>query len=124
MIPISKDENNQQAVPSAWRSTFVEIVEAFKENDYELTRGIEGVRAVSRERAESIQGNIEAYGAHLVSVPEESWRTSVPMWMLDYWQVMVDLYTSEEGASDLVLHMRVYEGNFGFGYEVMNVYVP
>ncbi|MDN4037290.1 hypothetical protein [Massilia sp. YIM B02443] len=124
MIPISKDEHNQQPVPSAWRPIFVEIVEAFKDGDFNLIRGVKTVRPVSEKRAKAMTDNIVEYGARLVSLPENTWQTSVCIWMLDYWEVLVDLYTMEEGASDLVLHMRVYEEGPSYTYEVVNVYVP
>lgn len=38
--------------------------------------------------------------------------------------VLVDLYTVEEGASDLVLAMRVYEKRSAFEFEILSVYVP
>ena len=36
----------------------------------------------------------------------------------------VDLYTEEEDASDLVLHVRVAEEGEGYAFEVHLVYVP
>jgi len=121
---ILKDEHNQSPVPSSWRNTLSDIVEAFKEGDFSLTRKVTGVRPISEKRATKIAGSIKSYGAQLTSLPEDSWQTSVCQWMGDYWDVMVDLYTVEEGASDLVLQVRVYEEGPTYAFDVHFVYVP
>jgi hypothetical protein len=122
--PIVKDETQQTLVPEAWRPTLAAIVEAFCEGDFELTRGIQDVSPVAPEDAERIAENIEDYGDELASLPEESWQSSVCQWMDGYWHVLVDLYTVDEVASDLVLDVRVREHGAGFVFEVYFVYVP
>ena len=68
---------------------------------------------------------IEYYGATLIDLPEETWDTSVCLWMEGYWDVLIDLFTLEEGASDLVLAARVYEeSNQMYIYEIDSIYVP
>lgn len=124
LVSVLKDEHGQQPVPSVWRNTLTEIVEAFKEGDFALARGIAGVRPISADDAEGIAGNIQDYGAQLASLPEETWRTSVCQWLGKHWDVMVDLFTEEEGASDLILHVRVYEEGSAYTFEVHLVYVP
>lgn len=123
-IQISKDEEKQRPIPSAWRQTIGEIVEAFKRGDFQLNSGVTGVRQLSLEDAERIARNIERYGAHLTSLPADTWETSVCQWMREYWDALIDLYTSEEGASDLVLSVRVYEAAEGYEFQVESVYVP
>lgn len=122
VVPVLKDGQSQQPVPSVWRNTFKEIVEAFKQGDF--AREIAGVRPVSAADAEAIAASIEGYGAQLVNLPEETWRTSVCQWMGAHWDVIVDLFTEEEGASDLILHLRVYEEGSAYAFEVHLVYVP
>ena len=39
------------------------------------------------------------------------------------WDVLIDLYTEEEGASDLVLEAHVFEQGMGQVFEVHFVYV-
>ena len=49
---------------------------------------------------------------------------SVDGWMMGgYWDVLVDLFTVEEGPSDLVLSLRVYptEGSYTFRIEWLHV---
>lgn len=121
---IPKDENNQIPVPVIWRNTFIDVIEAFKEGDFELERGVAGVRPIAARDATRIANNIEDYGAHLISLPVDTWQTSVCQWMRGYWDVLVDLFTLEEGASDLVLAVRVYEEGASYSFEIESVYVP
>jgi hypothetical protein len=122
--PIVKDADRQTPVPDAWRPTLTAIVEAFCEGDFELARGIQDVSPIAPEDVERIAENIEDYGDELASLPEESWQTSACQWMDGYWHVLVDLYTVDEGASDLVLDVRAREHGAGFVFEVYFVYVP
>ena len=124
IIQILKDEKNQAPIPTAWRRSFIDIVEGLKADDFDLVRKVDGVRPISVEDAARIGDNIKRYGAHLTSLPLETWRTSVCQWMIGYWDVLVDLYTAEEGASDLVLVARVYEVDQAFGFEILSVHVP
>ncbi|WP_064042029.1 DUF7668 domain-containing protein [Methylomonas koyamae] len=123
-VLVSKDENGQALIPSEWRNVLVNIVEAFKEGDFKLDRGIHGVRPVDDDDAVKIERNIKSYGVELASLPEDTWQTSVCQWMQGYWDVLIDLYTVEEGASDLVLFVRVHENGSEYVYEVQSVYVP
>lgn len=122
-VAVLKDKK-QQPVPSVWRKTISEIVEAFKDEDFTLSRGVNRVRPISEDDAAGIEENIQDYGADLVSLPEETWNTSVCQWYGQHWDVMVDLYTVDEGASDLVLQLRVYEEAGDYIFEVHLVYVP
>ena len=90
-VPVLKDEDKQRPIPSLWRNTFSEIVEAFKEGDFCLERGVAGVRPISATKAARISSNIKSYGAQLTSLPEEAWNTSMCQWMQGYWDVLVDL---------------------------------
>jgi hypothetical protein len=59
--------------------------------------------------AEQIRRYLADYGCTLVELPEDTWQTSVSQWMETHWEVLVDLWTAEEGRSDLVLAGRVVE---------------
>jgi hypothetical protein len=119
--PVLKDADVEKSVPSTWRNTISGIVEAFKEGDFTLTRRIAGVRPVSEKDAAGIVHNILDHGAQLASLPDETWQTSVCRWWGTFWQVCVDLYTVEEGASDLILHLRVYEEDSIYVFAVIDV---
>lgn len=123
-VSVSKDEDNQRPIPSSWRGTLCDVVEAFKEGDFNLSRGVSGVGRITTETAADIARNIEDYGVHLASLPEQSWDTSVCQWMGEYWDALVDLFTEEEGASDLVLAVRVFENGEKYAFDIQSVYVP
>lgn len=120
---VSKDGENQQPIPIVWRRTIDEIVEAFISGNFRL-KGINYVRDVSAEDADRIARNLDLYGAHLQPLPEGAWETSACQWMGSYWDALVDLYTVEEGASDLALSLRVYEDADQFQFDVHSVHVP
>lgn len=118
---IAKDGENEIAVPQAWRPKLAAIVDALIQGGEPL------LPQVIRQDPDvwaSAQDTIRAYGAHLKRLPDESWNSSVCIWYGDFWDVLVDLYTEEEGRSDLVLQVHVYEVGDGYRYEVVLVYVP
>ena len=124
IIPVIKNTDEQQLVPTIWRKTLSEIVDAFKNRDYGLEKPILGVSPISVEDAAMIAKNIEDYGVQLVSLPKQTWETSACLWNGDYWEVFVDLYSEEEGASDLVLSVKVYEEKLKYIFDIHLVYVP
>jgi len=123
LIGVIKDKNKERPVPSEWRTIFFKIVEAFKAGDFKLEKGIPNVRPLSDGEAQRIAGNIRSYGSELISLPEETWDTSVYIWMREYWEVLVDLFVSD-GLSDLVLYTRVYERGLLYEFDVESVHVP
>ncbi len=124
IVPVLKDEHRQQPIPSAWRAAFCDIVESLKQDHYDVERRITNVRPISEKTAAKIANNVKAYSVRLASLPEGTWQTSVCQWMRGYWDVLIDLYSIEEGASDLVLDARVYEEGGGYVIDVHMVYVP
>lgn len=122
-IPPVKDEA-ERLIPSAWRPTFVRIVDALVRRDYRLQAGVPGVAPVSEDTAAHIRDYVQDYGATLAALPEESWETSLCHWTGSHWDALVDLWTEEEGRSDLVLEVRVRETDDGCLVNVHMVYVP
>ena len=118
-----KDEAAEHPIAAAWRPTFQQIVRALARGDYRLADGIESVEPVSEETSLHIRNSIDSYGATLVDLTEETWRTSVARWMGSHWEALVDLRTAEEGRSDLVLGARIREAQPGYRFEVSMVYV-
>jgi hypothetical protein len=123
-IAAAKDEESQQKVPTAWRPVLKEVVSRFVLGDYGLSTGIEGVEKVSPSTAAHIQDYIGRYGATLTKLPEKCWESSVCMWYGTHWEVLVDLWTEEEGPSDLVLSARITETPSGASFRLQMVYVP
>jgi hypothetical protein len=120
---INKFEEEEATVPTQWRPTLSEILERFKCGDFMLAGKIDGVDHISATDAEVISSNIQSYGEDLVSLPDDTWTTSISRWMRGYWQVLVDIY-SEGGLSDLVLFVKVYESGSSYRFEVQSVHVP
>ncbi len=119
-----KDEDNERPIPSAWRPVFRDVVNAFVRQDYILSSDIPGVAAVSDSTAKQIRDYIQEYGETLAELPDETWDTSICIWMGDRWDALVDLWTISEGRSDLTLSTKVTESDNGFVFHIYMVYVP
>ncbi|MCL6414187.1 hypothetical protein MIB92_00860 [Aestuariirhabdus sp. Z084] len=124
IIEIDKDEVQQRPVPSVWRDIFIKVVRSFVVGDYQLNAGIKTVLPISKETAAQISDYIEDYGEQLIELPDETWNTSICLWMGDHWDVLVDLWTEAEGRSDLVLSAQVMESDQGYRVQIYMVYVP
>ena len=122
-VPILKDVEREHPVPSQWRPKLADIANALKDGNYAL-RGLADVDPLDGATAAGIARNIDDYGCTLTSLSPESWDTSVCQWLVDDWEVLVDLFTIEEGRSDLVLHVHVFEDADSFVFKVHFVYVP
>ncbi len=123
-IPVIKDEENERPIPTVWRPVFFDVVDALVKKDYLLSENIDGVSPVSKETADHIKEYIEDYGEELIKLPKETWESSVCIWMGTHWDVLVDLWTSGEGRSDMVLGAQVTEINEGYILDIQMVYVP
>ena len=123
-LPVVYDEETAFQVPTVWRETLIRIVEAFKNNDLSAISRIEGVQNIELEYLHEIAENVTDYGETLVSLPDETWETSQALWMGFRWDVIVDLFTEQEGRSDLILFIRVFETNGTFEYSIQDIYVP
>lgn len=123
VVAIQKDELNEHPVPTEWRSTIARIAQGLVTGQTSELEHL-GVTGLSAETLQRINENVAEYGGHLTDLPEETWNTSVCQWMRDYWYVLVDLYTEEEGRTDLVLSMRVYRTERAYRFEVTSVHVP
>jgi hypothetical protein len=122
--PAVKDQQAAHPIPGAWRQPIREIVRAFVSGDYGVSAGVAGVEPVEEATADHIREYIADYGATLIELPEETWSTSVTQWYGKHWEFLIDLWTREEGPSDLVLSGRVRETTDGYVLKVHLVYVP
>lgn len=120
-----KDEV-QTAVPHVWRDTLGAIVDSLIRGDLRIGQGVEDVDPVSADVSNHCREIVANYGSvTLIRLPEATWSTSVAMWQGDHWQCLVDLWTAEEGRSDLVLDVAVSEGHeTAFRFRPYLVYVP
>lgn len=124
VIAAIKDGTSERPIPTAWRPALRRVVDAFAGGDYAVVDGLDDIETISGETAFHIQSYVRDYGATLKSLPDETWKSSVCIWTGDHWDVLVDLYTEEEGASDLVLSARVTDSENGFRFSIHMVYVP
>lgn len=121
----SRDLDEQQPVALAWRAEIVSIVSALVRGDYELLSAGSSVRRLSAEEADYIANNLMAYGGiTLLDPPQETWETSVALWMGDHWEVVVDLWSAEEGRTDLILSLAIRDTDGAYEYFVEGVWVP
>jgi hypothetical protein len=123
VLPV-KDGETERPIPSAWRTVFREVVRAFVDHDYSVKAGVPGLVPISKETASQIETYIQGYGETLVELPEETWESSVCIWMGNRWDVLIDLWTRSEGRSDLVLSAHVSQCEGGFVFHIYMVYVP
>jgi hypothetical protein len=119
-----KDKRGAHPVADTWRPQVREIVKAFADGDYDLSRGIPSVASPSKATADQIRTYIADFGETLAELPDEAWGSSVSQWMETHWEVLVDLWTVESGKSDLVHYLRVFEAGTGFRFEIDSLHVP
>ena len=122
--PAVKDEDAAHPIAGAWRPMLCEVVRSFVEGDYGLKKSVSGVEPISAKTAEHIRAYLDDYGATLIDLPEDTWQTSVAQWYGTHWDVLIDLWTAEEGRSDLVLQGRIVDSDSGPRFTIHLVYVP
>lgn len=124
-IPVPYDAEFQSPIPSIWRDCIIQIVEAFKDKDFGRLNTLPSVQCIDLAYASEIAENIDAYGAHLISLAEESWHTSVCIYMEnESWKAIIDLFTVEEGRSDLIIDLFIFKKENQFIFQINNIYVP
>ena len=116
---LEKDDY-EHGVPVGLRGKFRELVAG----DFQLTASRpDGVASIDADTASNIANHVAAYGDSLVPLRDEVWQTSIYRWMDVYWQLLVDLSTTREPVSDLVLHAKLAD-DAAFHIEVQSVHVP
>ena len=123
-IEVEKNEEEELPIPHIWRPTFKAIVSAFIKKDYKLCNEIKNVNTISDKTAEQIKEYIEDYGEELIELPNDTWDSSVYIYYGNYWNILIDLYTKDEGLSDLVLNTEIREDNNEYIFDVKLVYIP
>lgn len=119
-----KNEEIEQAIPLEWRPTIIEVVENIRRRTLR-PRNVLGYDVnIDVADIEDIYQNVDHYGDTLVSLSEDAWQTSICCWMGGYWHLLVDLFTAEEGLSDLVLFMDVCEHKSSTSFKIRSLHVP
>jgi hypothetical protein len=124
VVPLKDDI--QTAVPHVWRDTLGAIVDSLIRGDLRIGQGIENVEPISEDVSNDCRKAVANYGSvTLIPLPQATWSTSVAMWQGDRWDCLVDLWTAEQGRSDLVLDIAISEDReAGFRFRPYLVYVP
>lgn len=125
-VPVIKCEDQELPVPTEWRKPLAHIVECLASGEFSKLPSLPAVTLWTEEVCRNIESYVRDYGCKLTSLPEESWRTSIYLWMESggYWEVLVDLFTVEEECSDLVLFVRVYPREGSYVFQIQSVHVP
>ena len=107
------------------KSTVRRVVSLLERGDYEaLERLTNGVRLTAAEMAEGVR----EYGGNLILPPDDVFDNldviEVEGARPREWSVNVDLWTAEEGRSDLTLEMTLREsGKEIYGVEIDSIHV-
>ena len=110
-------------IPLEWRCQIKEIVAALAAGNYSL-RGLRNASLDEYVTSEDIAENVGDYGCVLVDLPDETWQSSRYLAVGDWWEAIIDLYTKEEGRSDLALHLTIRENEKRYCFYVRSVHVP
>ena len=121
-----KDDAQERPIPDAWRSTLAAIADSIPTVDGSpIGAGLPRVEPISEDLSSVCREAITRYGeVTLVPLPEDTWDTSVYLWQGDRWSCLIDLWTRQEGRSDLVLDVDVFEEGEDYRFTVNLIYVP
>jgi Transposase, Mutator family len=108
-----KDASLEVPIPEAWRPTLEAVVDSLVRRDTVIGAGLPSVDPVPLEISQRCLQAVDDYGAGtLISLPDESWDTSVALWFGDRCRCLIHLWTEEKGRSDLVLDIDVFDSCF------------
>ena len=124
IVPVRKDLTAQQPIPTVWRETLRRTADAIAAAQFDPGSLPQAVVPLTPADVERFQEATRAYGATLIALPAETWKTSVCIWTGAHWDALIDLWTLEEGSSDLVMAVRITESGPAFSFCVKLVYVP
>lgn len=117
-------DDKEHPIPEGLRPRFRELVAALAAGDLQLANHrLDGVAPIDARLADFIADRINAYGAPLAPLSDEVWERSIYRSDGPNWQFLIDLTTTEESVSDLVLHARLLDNPEG-RLEVWSVHVP
>lgn len=113
-------------VPERWRPLLADIVHRLVVGDY-AGLAADGLVSYTDDPSDATIGRwIEDYPAKLVELPPEAWRYSEygrRIGAPQSWWVIVDLWTAEEGRSDLSMEATIWDDGTSVTAKVDNVHV-
>lgn len=121
---ILKDGENELPIPVEWRPKLKEIVSVLASGNPHAHPLPEHVEFSPHMSLSDVLRNIAEYGEQLIELPDDSWETSIVLWMEGYWEVLVDLFTKDKGRSDLVLHAMIFENDDAYRFLIDSIHVP
>mgnify|MGYP007055205869 CR=1 FL=1 len=124
MILPLKDLTKEHPIPDLWKGPIEKAVKEMIKGNFEFSKAGENISLQSKNLVNLNSDNVSDYGCTLIPLLEKTWESSRTQWMGNYWEITIDLCTTEEGISDLILSGRVYPSNSDFKYEFGLVYVP
>ncbi len=110
------------AVPSKWRQALRDAVHQLIVGNYQaLCRDGRAGRLTADELHDAVTG----YPATLVEIPDEAFELPEPIEYSDGsgWSLDLDLWTAEEGRSDLTLSVSIQERPEGIRLLIENLHV-
>ena len=112
-------------VPERWRPLLRDLVRRLVIGDYAGLARDGFVAYVQGPDDDSIGTWIEDYPWKLVDLPEEAWEYSDHLLLsqADTWYASVDMWTAEEGPSDLTLEATVYDDGTSISIQIDGVHV-
>lgn len=117
---------SESPVPERWRPVLSSIIHRLVIGDY-AGLAADGLVSYTDDPTDTSIGRwIEEYPATLVDLPPEAWTYSEHApWVgqAQSWWVIVDLWTAEEGRSDLSMEATVWDDGTSIVAQVDNVHV-
>ncbi|MGD9956589.1 MAG: hypothetical protein AB7O74_16185 [Candidatus Nanopelagicales bacterium] len=113
-------------VPERWHHAFADVVHRVIARDFDGLNRDGLLDPVHASRPSQIAHWIDRYPGTLVDLPEAAWATADCSPVQDRpgaWWVVVDLWTAEEGRSDLTLEAYVIEDGGEVRVVVYDVHV-
>lgn len=120
---VQKNSDRELPIPEKWRPMIADIVGAIARDDFSFDDLNVRVEPPDEKLQDYIRESIGDYGCTLIALRAEVWKHAVYIWFEGHWQVIVDLCSEEEGVSDLVLHLKVYDETVP-KFEISSVHVP
>lgn len=123
IVPL-EDEHASHPIATDWRPILIAVVERFVEGDFSLSSPVPCVLPVDPDTARQNKEYVSSYGHPLIGLSNTVWDSSCAQWMGKNWEIIVDLCTTTEGVSDLVLTGKVANVNGQPVFTVGLIYVP
>jgi hypothetical protein len=122
-IIVKMDCDNELPIPNEWRKIIQKIVEEIKNKNYTNLSNLPDV-FVSEKDFDGMCSYLDEYGEELISLPEETWNTSVYLWFESHWELMIDLWTVSEGLSDMIIKIEILKIGANYSFKNLMIYVP